>query len=82
MPHPLATNSISEILGAARKKIIIEGNYSSQLAGVIREKTGIAMDYFVLKWNGRPVAVQETYDALKLIMQGAAPRRQVLTHGS
>jgi len=60
----------------------VEGNYSAQLAGIIREETGIAMDYFVLKWNGRPISSDELYEALKLIMQEKAPKRQVLIHGT
>jgi len=82
MPHPLPKEYIAEVLEKAKKKIIVEGNYSAQLAGIIREQTGIAMDYFVLKWNGRPMSADEVYEALKLIMQEKAPRRQVLTHGT
>jgi 2-oxoglutarate ferredoxin oxidoreductase subunit alpha len=82
MPHPLPEDYVAEVLGKARKKIAVEGNYSSQLAGIVREKIGIAMDYYVLKWTGRPISSDETYEALKLIMQNKAPKRQVLTHGS
>jgi len=82
MPLPLPKGYIAEKLGKAQKKIIVEGNYNAQLAGVIREETGIAMDYFVLKWNGRPMSADEVYEALKLIMQEKAPKRQVLIHGT
>jgi len=82
MPHPLPKDYISEVLGKAEKKIIVEGNYLGQLAGIIREQTGTAMDYFVLKWNGRPMSSDEVYDALKLIVLDKAPKRQVLTHGT
>jgi len=82
MPHPLPKEYVAEVLGKAKKKIVVEGNYSAQLAGIIKEETGIAMDYFVLKWNGRPMSSDEVYEALKLIMQEKAPRRQVLTHGT
>ncbi|WXG39605.1 MAG: 2-oxoacid:ferredoxin oxidoreductase subunit alpha [Candidatus Freyarchaeum deiterrae] len=82
MPIPLPSEYITEKLGKAKKKIDIEGNYTAQLAGVIREGTCIAMDYFVLKWNGRPISSDEVYDALKLIMQEKAPRRQVLNRGA
>jgi len=82
MPHPLPREYIAEMLSKASKKIDVEMNYSGQLAGIIREKTGIAMDYFVLKWNGRPMSADEVYEALKLIMQERAPKRQVLTHGA
>jgi 2-oxoglutarate ferredoxin oxidoreductase subunit alpha len=82
MPLPLPKNYIAEKLGRAQKKIIVEGNYNAQLARVVREETGIAMDYFVLKWNGRPMSADEVYEALRLIMQEKAPKRQVLTHGT
>ncbi len=82
IPHPLPKDYIEIVLNKASKKIAIEGNYSGQLAGIIREKTGILMDYFVLKWNGRPMSSDEVYRALVLIMQDKAEARQVLTGGS
>lgn len=82
MPHPLPKEYIVAVLGKAKKKIVVEGNYNAQLAGIIREETGVAMDYFVLKWNGRPMSSDEVYEALKLIMLDKAPKRQVLTHGT
>lgn len=82
MPHPLPRDHIAEVFGRAKTKIAVEGNYSAQLAGIIREKTGVAMDYYILKWSGRPMSADEVHDALKLAMLGKAPRRQVLTHGS
>jgi len=82
MPHPLPKEYISEMLSKAQKKIDVEMNYSGQLAGIIREKTGITMDYYILKWNGRPMSTDEVYEALKSIMQERAPHRQVLTHGT
>jgi len=82
MPHPLAKDYVTEVLGKMQKKIIVEGNYTAQLAGIIKQETGISMDHFVLKWTGRPLYVDEVYEAIKLIMLDKAPRRQVLTHGA
>ena len=83
VPFPLPRVYLIKKLGKANhKKIVVEGNYSSQLAKVIREETSIDMDYFVLKWNGRSMSVDELYAALKLIMLEKAPKRQVLTHGN
>jgi 2-oxoglutarate ferredoxin oxidoreductase subunit alpha len=82
MPLPLPRAYIAEKLGQAQKKIIVESNYNAQLAGVIREETGVVMDYFVLKWNGRPMSSDEVYEALRLIMQDKAPKRQVLNNGN
>ncbi|MCZ7356682.1 MAG: 2-oxoacid:ferredoxin oxidoreductase subunit alpha [Candidatus Methanoperedens sp.] len=82
IPNPLPKDYIAGVLGKARKKIMVEGNYSAQMAGVIKEKTGISMDYFVLKWNGRPMTSDEVYDSLLLILNDKAPARQVLNYGA
>jgi len=82
MPHPLPKEYVSKILGKARKKIAVEGNYTAQMAGIIKEETCIPMDYFVLKWNGRPMTSDELYDAFLLILQDKAPVRQVLMYGT
>ncbi len=82
MPHPRPKEYITKVQVKSSKKIDSGGNYSGQLAGIIREKTGILMDYFVLKWNGRPMSSDEVYDALLRIMQDKAQARQVLNGGS
>jgi 2-oxoglutarate ferredoxin oxidoreductase subunit alpha len=82
MVHPLPTEYLMNVLRNAQKIIDVEMNYSGQLGGIIREKTGILMDFYVLKWNGRPMTTTEVYDALKLILLDKAPKRQVLTYGS
>ncbi len=80
--HPFPKEIVSEILRNAKTKITVEMNYSGQLAGIISEKTGIFIDYYIVKYNGRPMITTEVYEALKKALQGEAPQRQVLTHGS
>ncbi len=82
MLHPLPESRVRDILSKASKKIAVEMNYSAQLASIISEKTGIFMDQFVLKYNGRPMTATEVYWALNKILQGKAPRRQVLDYGA
>ncbi|MEM2970233.1 MAG: 2-oxoacid:ferredoxin oxidoreductase subunit alpha [Candidatus Bathyarchaeia archaeon] len=82
MVHPLPSQHIAEVLQKAEKIIDVEMNYSGQLGGILREKTGISMDFQILKYNGRPMTTTEVYDALKLVLSGQAPKRQVLTYGS
>jgi 2-oxoglutarate ferredoxin oxidoreductase subunit alpha len=82
MALPLPKDYIAGVLAKSKKRIVVEGNYEAQLAGLIAERTGVRMDYFVLKWNGRPMSADEVYNALKLIMQDKAPRSQVLTNGT
>jgi 2-oxoglutarate ferredoxin oxidoreductase subunit alpha len=63
--NPFPTKLVTERLQNARKKILIENNYSGQLGALIREHTGIAMDYKVLKYNGRPFSQNEVYEGVK-----------------
>jgi 2-oxoglutarate ferredoxin oxidoreductase subunit alpha len=82
MVHPLPGEHIREILQKAERIIDVEMNYSGQLGGIIVEKTGIPMDFQIVKYNGRPMTTTEVYNALKLVMVGTAPKRQVLTYGA
>lgn len=82
MVHPLPRDYVATVLQKAEKIIDVEMNYSGQLGGILREKTGIHMNFYVLKYNGRPMTSTEVYYALKFILLDRAPKRQVLTYGS
>ena len=82
MIHPLPKKRVAELLKNAQKIIIVENNYSGQLAEIVKEETGIAANFRVLKYNGRPMSTTEVYDALKKILLDQAEERQVLTYGS
>ncbi len=81
MIHPFPAVDFSELLHRAKRIIDVEMNYSGQLAGIIREKTGIVIEDLILKYNGRPMTSDEVYLAIKNALAGKAPKRQVLTHG-
>src|SRR5216117_4273067 len=67
--NPFPTDFVQQALGPARRKIAIENNYSAQMAGLIREKTGIAMDNTIVKFDGRPVSQNEIYEGVKEIIK-------------
>jgi hypothetical protein len=52
----------------------------SHLSQLLREQTGCASDYLVVKYNGRPRSGQELYRAFKNIHAGMSERRIVLRH--
>lgn len=56
---PLNNKALTEILGKAKKKIIIEGNSFGQMEQIIREQTGVTMDDRLLKYDGRPFYSEE-----------------------
>jgi 2-oxoglutarate ferredoxin oxidoreductase subunit alpha len=79
--HPFPATDFSRLLHRAKAIIDVEMNYSGQLAGIIREKTGIQVGDFILKYNGRPMTSDEVYLAIKNALAHEAPKRQVLTYG-
>ena len=63
--NPFPTDLVSKYLSNSNRKVLVEGNYSGQLDALIRERTGIAMDRKVLKYNGRPFSQNEVYEGVK-----------------
>jgi 2-oxoglutarate/2-oxoacid ferredoxin oxidoreductase subunit alpha len=62
-PFPIAA-AITALAGAERL-ICVEQNSTAQLAGLIRQETGIAVTQRVLKYDGRPLYPEEIVDAVK-----------------
>jgi len=79
-PFPVA--EVRAFLVKAKRRIAVEMNFAGQLAGVVREHTGIEMTHFILKYNGRPMSNTELYDAIRSASRGKAEKRTVLTRGS
>ena len=67
--NPFPSNFVEQVLSMARRKIMVENNYSAQMAGIIREKTGIAVDSKVVKFDGRPFSQNEVYEGVKDILK-------------
>jgi len=82
MIHPLPSSQLKTMLENKRNIIDIEENSTAQLAGVIRQYTGVKPNYYILKYTGRPMMTTEVYDALKAILTNQAAERQVLMLGS
>ena len=82
MLHPLPKHYVADTMKRARRVIDVEGNYLGQLGGILKEETGVQVNFYVLKYTGRPITTTEVYVALKNILRGQAPERQVLTYGA
>jgi len=50
---PFPEQAITKAIKDASKTIIVENNQSGQLAGIIKERTGLDVDYTLLKYDGR-----------------------------
>jgi 2-oxoglutarate ferredoxin oxidoreductase subunit alpha len=80
--NPFPTEYVTKVLSKAKKIVGVEMNYSGQLISIVRERTCIPVEQLVVKYNGRPMSHEEVYDAIKMIHEGKAPKRLVLTHGA
>ena len=80
--HPLPTEEVKKALEGKKRIIDVEDNFSGQLGGIIKEQTGIAPNYHVLKYTGRPMTTTEVHEALKAILTDKASEREVLMFGS
>ena len=63
--HPFPTEPVERLLKATAKVIVLECNYSGQLASLLREKTGVRAHHRVLKYEGRPFSEDEVVRALE-----------------
>ena len=79
---PFPEQIVQDLLSNSSKKISVEMNYTSQLASVVKEHTGITMDHFITKYNGRPMKFDELYNSIKKLILENTPNKIVLTHGS
>lgn len=61
---PLNTIALSTILSKTRKRIMIEGNSTAQMALLLREQIGVLMDDTLLKYDGRPFYPEEIINKL------------------
>ena len=80
--HPFPSELVKSMLKDAKTVINIEMNYTGQLGSLVRQHTGLEVSYHIVKYNGRPMSLDEVYNGVKRIICGDAPRRQVLKSGA
>ncbi|MDH2905250.1 MAG: 2-oxoacid:ferredoxin oxidoreductase subunit alpha [Methanomassiliicoccales archaeon] len=79
---PFPAEKVKEFAARAGKVAVMEMNYVGQLADVMAEYTGILAEFRIVKYNGRPVTIDEARSALASILEGKSEKRVVLTHGA
>ena len=76
-PFPIATE---KILKKAKKLIIVENNFGTQLGHLIRMATGIYISAKIVKYTGRPMSYNEIISAVeKLVKKEVTPEVDPLT---
>lgn len=68
--YPLDKARLTQELARARYLIDVEGNYTAQLAQVVRMYTGRAVDNQILKYDGRPFTSGEIVEAVSAMTKG------------
>ncbi len=66
--HPFPAKHFIQLVKKSKKTIVVEGNYSGQFEGVIRERTGFVPDDRLRKYNGRPFYPEEIIAKVKEII--------------
>ncbi|WP_243093531.1 2-oxoacid:acceptor oxidoreductase subunit alpha [Thermus thalpophilus] len=64
-----------------KRLVTVEHNYSGQLADLVQQETLKKVHHRVVKYNGRPITLDEAVEALKAVLAGTAPERLVLRKG-
>jgi 2-oxoglutarate/2-oxoacid ferredoxin oxidoreductase subunit alpha len=62
---PFKTKQVKEILEKSKELLLIEANYTAQLASLIAEQTGIKIKNKFLRYDGRTSTIDETYQEIK-----------------
>lgn len=75
--RPFPGEEIAKILGRAKTLVDIEANYSGQMAGLIREMTGIHIPHLVVKYDGRPFSQNEIAEGVEKALAGKEERVMV-----
>lgn len=65
---PFPAKEIKNILGKARRILNVECNYSAQMSGLIKERTGVEIENNLLKYDGRPFYPEEIIAQIKKVL--------------
>lgn len=65
---PFPTRAVAHTIKNAQKTLVVEANYTGQFEGLIKEKTGLHVDYHLRKFDGRPFYPEEIITKIKGIL--------------
>jgi 2-oxoglutarate ferredoxin oxidoreductase subunit alpha len=64
---PFPDQAVADLLRASRQVVVVENNFTGQMANLIRQQTGIECSK-VVKYNGAPFSPKELYLQLKELL--------------
>jgi 2-oxoglutarate ferredoxin oxidoreductase subunit alpha len=68
---PFPAEDVSVFLGAAKRTMIVEGNFTGQLQGLVREHCLVDVDDTLHRYDGRPFSPEMVYAKLKEVADNA-----------
>lgn len=80
MLWPFDRERYRSIISRYETVICIEQNYSGQMADLIQRETHIPMENRIVKYNGRPIMLEELVEAIENLVNNPK-QKVVLTHG-
>jgi 2-oxoglutarate ferredoxin oxidoreductase subunit alpha len=66
---------------SGKKLVVLEYNQSGQFANLLAQETGRLADHLIVKYNGRPMTIEEVRGAFEAVLAGTAPEYLVLRGG-
>lgn len=74
---PFLSEEVTAVLSKCKRLVMIENNYTSQMARLLRMETGISIKDRILKYDGEPFVAGDTYKELKRILAQSPVREAV-----
>jgi 2-oxoglutarate ferredoxin oxidoreductase subunit alpha len=68
---PFPAKEVSAFLGAAERTAVVEGNYTGQLQGLIREHCLMDVQTTLHRYDGRPFSPEGVYEFVKAVIGDA-----------
>jgi 2-oxoglutarate ferredoxin oxidoreductase subunit alpha len=69
---PFHADEVERILTAARRTVVVEQNYTAQLARHIRAETGYAVHEKILKYDGEPMEPHDVVEGVLSVLNGVS----------
>lgn len=60
---------VREALEQCKRPVLVEGNYTALLGGVIAEKAGVDIQSRILDYSGRPFTPDQIYEGVKKLIK-------------
>lgn len=65
MPFP--ADEVAAFLGEGKRTLVVEGNYSGQLEGLIRQHSLVAVENSLRRYDGRPFSPEQIYEHVRRV---------------